>query len=71
MGKPETLEHLGMKTWMVSGRGKDPDGKQPIFLMYLIALPDGNMADVWYSVYVADKEGMDPAKDVLGFFRTP
>lgn len=71
MGEPEALEHRGMKTWMVGGTGKDEDGEQVVFLMYLFALSDGNIADIWYSVLAADKEGMDAAAQVLGSFREP
>lgn len=71
MGEPETLEHRGMKTWMVGGKGKDEDGEPVVFLMYLIALSDGNIADIWYSVQVADQKGMDAAAKVLGSFREP
>jgi hypothetical protein len=71
MGEQRSFEHLGMKTWMVGGKGDDADGEAVVFLMYLFALPDGNIADIWYSVQVADKEGMDEATQVLGSFRAP
>lgn len=71
MRDPKSVEHRGMKTWMVGGTGKDADGEPVAFLMYLFALADGNIADIWYSVQLADQEGQAAAAEILESFRTP
>jgi hypothetical protein len=39
--------------------------------MYFIALPDGNIAEIWYAVVKGDTEGGAGAVKILNSFRTP
>ena len=50
MQEPTSLEHPGMKTMMLAGEGVNEDGNAVGFLTYLIALADGNIAEIWYVV---------------------
>ena len=56
---------------VVSGAGADSDGEVVAFVMYYIALNDGNIAEIWFSVMQDDKPGLAAAKKVLDSFRTP
>jgi len=71
MQEPTSLEHRGMKTMMLAGEGVNEDGNAVGFLTYLIALADGNIAEIWYVVELSDKEGQQAAIKMLDSFRTP
>lgn len=71
MQDPQTLEHRGLTTMAVSGAGVDSDGEAVGFVMYYIALNDGNIAEIWFSVMNGDESGFDAAMKVLDSFRTP
>jgi hypothetical protein len=71
MSDPETIEHRGLTTMTVAGKGVDGDGQETGFVMYYIALNDGNIAEIWFSVLKGDKPGFDAALKVLNSFRTP
>jgi hypothetical protein len=71
MKDPETIEHRGLTTMAVMGKGVDGEGEETGFVMYYIALNDGNIAEIWFSVYKSDKPGFDAAMKVLDSFRTP
>lgn len=71
MKDPETLEHRGLTTMAVAGKGVDGEGQETGFVMWYIALNDGNIAEIWFSVFRDDKPGFDAAMKVLNSFRTP
>jgi hypothetical protein len=71
LNDPETLEHRGLTTMAVSGKGVDGEGDEVGFVLYYIALNDGNIAEIWFSVFKGDKPGFDAAMKVLNSFRTP
>jgi len=71
MKDPETLDHRGLTTMAVAGKGVDSEGEETGFVMWYVALNDGNIAEIWFSVYRDDKPGFDAAMKVLNSFRTP
>lgn len=71
LNDPQTIEHRGLTTMVVSGAGADSDGEVVAFVMYYIALNDGNIAEIWFSVMKDDKAGLAAAMKVLDSFRTP
>jgi len=71
LNEPENLEHRGLTTLAVSGGGIDGDGNAVGFVMYYIALEDGNIGEIWFSVMGDDKPGFDAAMKVLDSFRVP
>ena len=55
----------------VGGAGADSDGEIVAFVTYYIALNDGKIAEIWFSVMKDDKPGLAAAMKVLDSFRTP
>lgn len=69
--EPETTERGGLTMMTVAGKGVDAEGEKTGFVLYYVALNDGNIAEVWFSVYADDQPGFDAALKVLKSFRTP
>lgn len=61
----------GLTGSLVQGSGVDSDKKPVNFAIFFVALPDGKIADIWYSAYQDDAEGSKAAAAVLDSFRTP
>lgn len=71
MKDPETLDHRGLTTMAVAGKGVDGEGQETGFVMWYVALNDGNIAEIWFSVFRDDKPGFEAAMQVLNSLRTP
>ncbi len=71
MLEPETTERGGLTQMTVAGKGVDSEGEKTGFMLFYVALNDGNIAEIWFSVYADDQQGFDAATKVLKSFRTP
>lgn len=71
LGEPQEIEEGGLSASLIRGTGIDGDRQQVAFAMYFIALPDGNIAEIWYAVVKGDTEGGAGAVKILNSFRTP
>ena len=61
----------GLTGSLLQGTGIDSDKKAVNFSIFFVTLPDGNIADIWYSAYQGDVAGSKAAAGVLDSFRTP
>ena len=61
----------GLTGSLVQGSGVDSEKKAVNFAIFFVTLPDGKIADIWYSAYRGDAEGSKAAAEVLNSFRTP
>ena len=61
----------GLTGSLLQGTGVDSDKKAVNFSIFFVTLPDGKIADIWYSAYKGDVEGSKAAAAVLDSFRTP
>jgi hypothetical protein len=68
---PETTERDGLTMMTVAGKGVDAEGEKTGFILFYAALNDGNIAEIWFSVYAGDQQGIDAATKVLRSFRMP
>ena len=60
----------GLTGSLVQGTGIDRDKKAVNFSIFFVTLPDGKIADIWYSAFKGDSEGSNAAAAVLDSFRT-
>jgi hypothetical protein len=60
----------GLTGSLVQGTGIDSDKKAVNFSIFFVTLPDGKIADIWYSAFKGDSEGSKAAAAVLDSFRT-
>lgn len=68
---PQELEVRGLKGTLLKGSGVDTEKQEVNFAMLLVALPDGNLADIWYAAFKGDAEGSKEAAAIMDSFRTP
>ena len=61
----------GLTGSLVQGTGVDSDKKAVNFSIFFVTLPDGKIADIWYSAFKGDIEGSKAAAAILDSFRTP
>lgn len=71
LGEPESSKHRGLEMFMVSGAGLDKDGEAVGFTIAFLALKDGKIAELWFSVMADDDKGAAAAGKVLDSFRAP
>jgi len=71
MGDVKEIQAGGLNASLVLGTGTDSDKQSINFAIYLIALPDGTMADIWYAAFKGDTKGGKAAAEILNSFRTP
>ena len=69
LDEPQAIEgeHPGS---LVVGHGVNEDGAKVAFAMFYVAIPDGNIAEIWYAVEQGDEAGGKAAEAVLDSFRT-
>jgi len=60
----------GLTGSLLQGTAVDSDKKAVNFAIFYVALPDGKVADIWYSAFKGDAEGSKAAVAVLDSFRT-
>ncbi len=60
----------GLTGSLLQGTGVDSDKKAVNFSIFFVTLPDGKVADIWYSAFKGDAEGSKAAAAVLDSFRT-
>jgi|CXWL01.1.fsa_nt_gi hypothetical protein len=70
LGDAKDIEAGGLSGSLLLGSGTDKEKQDILFAIYLIALPDGTMADIWYAAFKGDKEGSNAAAEILNSFRT-
>lgn len=71
LGEPKDLKQGKLEGWVATGSGINEDDDAVGFAMYFLALPDGNVAEIWYAVVKGDQAGHKAALKVLDSFRTP
>jgi len=71
LGDVKEIQAGGLSASLVLGTGTDSDKQSINFAIYLIALPDGTMADIWYAAFKGDTKGGTAAAEILNSFRTP
>lgn len=71
LGDAQDIEAGGLSGSLLKGSGIDSEKEAINFAIFFVALPDGNMADIWYAAYKGDTKGSKEAAGILDSFRTP
>ncbi len=71
LGDAQDIEAGNLSGSLLKGSGTDSEKQAINFAIFLVALPDGTMADIWYAAFKGDNKGGQEAAAILNSFRTP
>lgn len=70
LGDPTEEKQDGLPAMVAAGTGKAKEGgKEVLFAMAWIALPDGKIAEIWFNAGTSDEAGLKEAGAILDSFK--
>lgn len=70
LGDPTEEKQDGLPAMVAMGTGKAKEGgKEVVFAMAWVALPDGKIAEIWFNAAAADEAGQKEAGKILDSFK--